>query len=353
MVVALLAVLSVQAAGKNLLWDTEHLLALNSDDDEYKSIVRDAELYLKQPIPLITEKLETLSGDNHNYESLATYFWPNQEDSTASYVVRDGHKNPERLKYDGNKINVFARHCSILAKAYAITHDAKYSDRWIEEVSSWFIDEETIMNPHLEYAQIIKNRNNNQGQYFGIIDAYVLIDVVESIELMRKEKVLNNDEYNNIQSWFWQFSSWLETSALGKSMDSAPNNLSIAYDIMMCEFLSLCGNEQAIVQRANSFTRKRLYKQFLANGSQPEEMKRAKPISYCIYNLQHVLDFCRIMQNNGIKYYRQNRRRIDAAIEFVERHLTYEGVLVKAEESQRTHYMKQLDDMKAAFKQLR
>jgi len=317
LLIIVLFVTTYMSAQPVLKWDVQKLMALSPSNLEYKSILRNADKFLSEECPLVTNKEKTFSGDVHNYESLSTYFWENEKDPSARWVAKDGQKNPERLKYDGAKINIFYNRCKYLAQAYCLTSDTRYSEQYLADVKSWFVNKQTRMIPNMEYAQIIPNDNGNRGKAYGIIDAYVLTDVVESLILMRQKNVINKNVENKIKKWFKKFSNWLRKSEKGMEQRSASNNLSIAYDVMMCEFYYYIGDKKRYEQIVGQFLSDRLEKQFLPDGTQPHELKRAKPISYSIYNLELVLDFCTMQWHSGVDYYSQNRQLIDAAMDYV------------------------------------
>ena len=327
---------TVQASAtidKPLIWNIDTLHSSTIAGFSRNDILRQANECLRSPMLPVTIKKQSFSGNLHNYESLSTYFWPNPQNPKASYVSRDGEKNPERLDYDGDKINVLARRAKILSLAYYMTGNAQYAWQWQEDLNLWFVRKFTKMAPNMNYAQIIRNRNNNQGMYYGIIDAYVFIDVIESIYLMRHCHAIKQSTDRKIQKWFKKFTLWLEMSNHGKQMDSAPNNLSLAYDVMLCAFKLYYDENLPLNSICDMFTRRRLERQVLPDGSQPEELKRATPITYCIYNLEHVIDFSLMLKSMGVDYYKQHAARIDAAYNFIQQNLTLRNRLNTSEQN--------------------
>ena len=320
-------------AQKPLVWDIERLEVLKPSDSGGKSILHNANIYIEQECPLITDKDSSFSGSKHNYESLSTYFWPQEGNPSAPWINKDGQKNPERLKYDGAKINTFSYRCKYFAQAYIITADTQYAEQYLKDVKSWFVDKKTKMNPNFEYAQIVPNTLNNHGRPHGIIDAYVMIDVVESLMLMRQKGVVDQTTDKKIKKWFIKFSTWLRESDNGIKQSQYNSNLSLAYDVMMCEFYHYIGDYYHYNGIVSRFANERLEKQFMLDGSQPQELKRAKPMSYCIYNLEHVLDFC-VMQNSiGKNFYILHKQLIDAAANYIANKLDDVNSLIDAEKS--------------------
>lgn len=316
------------------------------------TIKEKANQLLNSEIPTITKKKHKFSNSKHNYESLATYFWPNPDDAKASWVSYDGKKNPERLKYDGEKIDRFAEECSCLSDAFSQTHNMDYKKRWNKYIRTWFIKPTTRMYPNMEYAQIIVNRDNNHGQYYGIIDGYVFIKVIRSIETMETNDGIDAKTLQQLKNWFKQYAIWLQTSENGKLQADAPNNLSVAYDVMLCEFLAFSGDTAQAIQIGKEFPKKRLMSQIAADGSQTEELKRAKPISYSLYNLGHIYEFCAMQKRYGNHIYQDNKELLDKAIKYIEDVLNHPEQINETEKDDTAYNKKLLAYWKRLFKEL-
>lgn len=316
---------------KPLIWDLDTTDANLFNGMSRREIIRRADSYLQTAAPTITEKKISFSGNIHNYESLSIYFWPNPDNPSAPYICKDGERNPEYLEYDGNKINILSTRAKILSCAFFLTGHRQYAEQWKRDIQSWFVTKATRMNPNMEYAQVIRNHNNNHGQYYGIIDAYVLIDVVESVYLMQYCNAVDKKTVKKTRQWFKQFYSWLETSEMGRKISTAPNNLSLAYAVMLADFRTFAaGTVNASTLHTSLFSRL-MEQQLKIDGSQPEELKRAKPMSYCIYNLEHVIDYCLLTQSLGTPFYPFHRAHIDAAFRFIRQRLDNPSLMPLAE----------------------
>lgn len=326
------------------------ILAVAAEDSI--AVIKKANTYMQAPIPVVTDKAKQFSSNKHNYESLSTYFWENPADVNASWIYRDGEKNPERLNFDGDKINQLSYHCKYFSQAYRLTHDNTFKKRYNKEVYNWFLRPSTKMLPNMEYAQIVVNRDNNRGTYIGIIDGYVLIDVVNSIELMRQEKAISKLRYHQLQSWFSQFSEWLQTSENGQKQAAAANNLSIAYDVMLCRFMIFAGDIVGARELGNTFIKDRLSKQIAEDGSQPEELKRAKPIAYHIYNLQHIYDIMKMQQELGNDIYTPNKAMMKKALLYIQYLIDHIEELAPKEINDKNYQSMALKQLKINFESL-
>ena len=60
------------------------------------------------------------------------------------------------------------------------------------------------MNPHMLYAQAIYGKVTGRG--IGLIDAYHLVEVAQSVKVLEKNGGISTDEAEQIKSWFSEFS---------------------------------------------------------------------------------------------------------------------------------------------------
>lgn len=57
--------------------------------------------------------------------------------------------------------------------AYKITGNASYADTAAWFIDTWFINNDTYMNPNIEYAQVIRGANgSHNGTHFGVLDLH-------------------------------------------------------------------------------------------------------------------------------------------------------------------------------------
>src|SRR5688572_25626803 len=115
------------------------------------SLVKRADGFLKmKPVSVMDKTITPVSGNKHDYMSQAPYFWYDSTKPTGlPYKRKDGVRNPEIYKitdrtYLGNLDNA----TRTLALAWYITGDEKYAAKSSELLRTWFLDENTKMNPH-------------------------------------------------------------------------------------------------------------------------------------------------------------------------------------------------------------
>ena len=115
--------------------------------------------------------------------SFAPYWWPNctgvgntteltQEEvwTECPYVVRDGQFNPDaREVNDIGNFEDMANAILYSALAWVINGSASYAENVASWVDTWFLDDTTGMNPNLNYAQMQRGPDGQNGTHTGIL----------------------------------------------------------------------------------------------------------------------------------------------------------------------------------------
>ena len=162
----LLVMIIVNAASaqlpKVLLMDANRLAEVKKKwQDKDANVLRLTDSLQKQangflsmkPVSVMEKQFTPVSGNKHDYMSQAPYFWyDSTKPNGLPYMRKDGVRNPEIYKitdrtYLGNLENATRG----LSLAWYITGDEKYAVKSAELLKTWFLDENTKMNPHLEY----------------------------------------------------------------------------------------------------------------------------------------------------------------------------------------------------------
>lgn len=314
------SIATLNIAARPLIWDVDALKILISapQSKEYKDIIARANsICMKAPIS-VTEKTECHSGDKHNYESLSIYYWPNPSDPKGPYIVKDGETNPECKNYDQPRLSQLNYNTHWLAQAYFLTHERTFYEAFVKQIDTWFITPSTRMNPNFEYSQFIPGKNNGKGCAAGLIDAYNFIDVIESIELVNEVNSIGRKRIKSIKKWFKAFSQWMQESEQGKAEEKATNNHGTAYDITLYYFSQYIGNKKTCKNIVKNFASKRINPQINEDGKQPEELKRTKAFHYSVYNIEHLVAFCKIQSNLGNDYINKEGYRIKLALNYLQ-----------------------------------
>ncbi len=284
----------------------------------YQELIRKANQELNRTIPSIKDKEITAKSNNkQDYISIGRYWWPDTTQLDGlPYIRKDGVPNPEIKKLDRYKLDRLTHAVSCLTYAYHFTNDEKYARKAMEHIRMWFIDKNTRMNPHLNFAQVIRGHNKDNGRSEGIIDTYGFINMVQCFELLSESSAMSKREYQELKKWFSDFLNWLLTSELGKQCAQAKNNHAVAYDVQVVAYALFTENENIAKEVIANFPKKRLHKQINSDGSQPYELDRTLAMHYSIFNLNHILDFCTLAQKIDIDLY-SKEESIEKAIAYL------------------------------------
>lgn len=301
------------------LWDIDNIQQLKNKgrgNAEFMNWVNAANTFVKTAGPTVMDKPKTWSGDKHNYETVAPYYWPDPNNPQGKYIVLDGKMNPDYNLYDRNRLDELAVRCKTLAIAYYLTGDTSYSTAWLRDMNRWFVDKATKMYPQFDYAQIIPT-HTSMGVPGGIIEAYVFTDVVDGILLMDSLGVLSTKVSKAYKKWFKSFVKWMNVSYDGALRFKNTDNIGTAYDVLLYSLSIYTNNTKQCDEIERSFANLRLYSQIEQSGAQTQELQRTLSVKYSIYNLSHIIDLCTMSQKRGKDIYGENKKLIDNAYSFL------------------------------------
>lgn len=307
-----------------LVWDIESIDAMRrniTEDDEAQKIIQRADNYCNmEPLAVVGNKVLHFAPNEHYFCSMGPYRWPDP-DNPGKYIARDGVVNPNRLKYDSQKLTDLVIRCKYLSQAFYLTKSEKYYTAFLNQMQAWFINEDTYMYPNFEYAQVIPGHNDNKGTSTGMIDAYPFNTVIESIRLLDFTKRIDQHTMRELRSWFRDFANWAEDN-YGKFMrEKGMQNISVAYDVTMINMYLFAGDTKKAKRIADEFADRRIYKQIMEDGSMPGELSRTNAFSYSVYNLTHIIDFCYLVRYWDKQYYSKHGERIDRAFNFLQKYI--------------------------------
>lgn len=264
------------------------------------ALKQQADRALKQPPLTVVDDLTPPSGDPHDYMSLSIYWWPNPDTPDGlPYVERDGEVNPEVNQYDEPKLNLMASTVETLALAYYFTDYEPYAEHAARLLRTWFIDEKTRMNPNLNHGQFVPGKNTGSRQ--GIIETAILATkVIDSVGLLALSPSWTKTDQAQLQTWFESYREWLRTSWLGIQEAFRTNNHGMWYDVQLASFDRFVGDDAAAKRRLTSITPLRISNQVESDGSQPQELRRARGFDYSLYNLDAMFTLASIGEKLGI-----------------------------------------------------
>ena len=262
-----------------------------------KAIIKlhhDADELMRHELVAVTDKTFVApSGDKHDYVSLSPYFWPDPASPNGlPYVLRDGETNPEAKKYDSGRLGKMCHNIETFTLAYYLSGQEDYAERAARQLRRWFLDPDTRMNPHLNYAQIVKGKN--EGSRWGIIDTWPLIHVVDGVALLEGSKAWTTTDTRAMINWFADYLTWLRTSNLGNAEANANNNHAVYYDVQVADFAMFTGQKNLARDVLAAAGSKRIQTQIEPDGSMPAELARTKSLSYSLFNLNAFFTLARL-----------------------------------------------------------
>ena len=177
-----------------------------------------------------------------------------------------------------------------LAAAWLLTHDERYSEQAALHLRAWFLSRDTAMNPNLQYAQAIHGRTTGRG--IGIIDTLQLVEVARAASVLAASGSLSPDEMQRLRRWFADYLRWMTTSEHGIDERDTKSNHASSWVAQVAEFSLFTGNAALTAECRRRFRQILLPSQMAPNGSFPEELRRTKPYSYSLFNLEVMSGIC-------------------------------------------------------------
>jgi len=260
----------------------------NSDIKEIVAVMlKEADKALKQPARSVMDKSDvSVSGDKHDYYSVAPYWWPNPDTPDGlPYINKDGVWNyKERAKTDADAFNQTCGNMQKLGLAYYFTGNEIYANKATELVRVWFLDKATKMNPNLNYGQAIKGiRAGSPGG--GVLEGLGFTKVLDGIALIDDSDAWSEENQANLKSWFTQYNTWLHETEFGKAAANPTNNIGTWYHVQAVYLYLYLGETEKAKNLAKAGFDKLLDIQFSQDGAQPQEARRTKSFAYYNYNL--------------------------------------------------------------------
>ncbi|CAE7221817.1 unnamed protein product [Rhizoctonia solani] len=256
------------------------------------------------------------SGDKHDFMSLRPYFWPDcsgvgnttrltdkQIYTTCPYVRRDGEFNPDvRMVNDTGAFQAMADSIFYNALAWSFTKDRGYSRNIANAINTWFLAPDTLMNPSLNYSQLLRGPGEQTGTHTGILDLKCMSKLTSGILVLRKGKAPEWTQAldDGLNAWAKQYISWLTTSQMGLEEKVSPNNHGSFYFNQLASLQVLVGDMAGAKTTINEYFNSIYQDQITANGDQPLETARTRPYHYRSYNLAAMVVNAKIGAYVGI-----------------------------------------------------
>jgi hypothetical protein len=261
------------------------------------SVMKEADWALLQnPETVTASRAVRSAGGVHDFFSEGDYWWPDPRHVDSPYIQRDGMTNPDNFVDHRRAMIRFSRVMGALASAYLINPDERYAEQAFRHARAWFMDVETLMSPHLKFAQAIKGRFTGRG--IGIIDTIHLLEVARALQVLENSKSALKADYIIFRNWFADYLGWLTTHPYGLDESRALNNHGTCWTLQVAGFASFTGNDSLLQVCRERFQDIHLPGQMAADGSFPKEIARTKPYGYSLFNLDAMVMICQVLENS-------------------------------------------------------
>jgi hypothetical protein len=174
------------------------------------------------------------------------------------------------------------------------------------------------MYPHLKFAQAIKGKVTGRG--IGIIDTIHLIEIALAIEALEESKSWTKEDVAAIKNWFKEYLTWITTHQYGIDERDTKNNHATCWVFQTAAFAKLVGDTTTTLYCNNRFKNILLPNQMAADGSFPLEIRRTKPYSYSLFNLEAMAGICQLLSTDNDNLWQftlPDGRNMKKAIDFM------------------------------------
>jgi len=253
---------------------------------------RERALLELEPPTVVRKKVLPASGDIHDYLSIAPYWWPSPDTPDGlPWVERDGHYNRRTLDIpDKPGLYALIDLVSVLGNAYRLIGRDAYAEKAASCLRAWFLAPATRMNPNLNFGQSIPGRAD--GRPMGLIETREIGRLLDGGGMIEGSAAWSLADGDRLREWVRDFLDWMAASPLAQAERAAPNNHAtwyLAQSAAMCLFVGDDDEAALVVQQGRPLSER----QIAADGSQPEELRRANSRHYYLFNL---LGFCRLAE---------------------------------------------------------
>lgn len=229
------------------------------------------------------------------------YWWPDcsnvhntteltQEEiwTQCNYVQRDGQFNPDRsLVNDTGAFAVLSNAVFYNVLAYRITGNDDYAAKASRFIDVWFVNNDTYMNPNLNYAQVIRGANGGKmGAHTGVLDLHCMTKVVSAIIVMRAmgASAWTASLDTAMNAWATKYLDWLLTSPIALEEKAATNNHGSFYFAQTAAVQILISDYEGAKDMLMQYFNGIFKRQIDAKGEQPFEAARTRATHYRAYN---------------------------------------------------------------------
>ena len=253
-------------------------------------------VFTAQPACVTQFKSKAASGNPHDFYSEGMYEWPNPKDPDGPHITRDGLPNPGRFHFHRTALEQTTQNSHLLACAGYYLDKPEYLKKAAHLLNVWFLDKETMMNPHLEYAQAVQGRCIGRG--IGIIDTKTFIKVIFAADLLRLAGGFD-ELIAGLKNWFGRYLTWLTTSKNGNDEKNEGNNHASWWTVQTMAYAIFTQN-RSVFEQCCDWYRTAILPQMNDAGTFPRETERTRSYFYSLFNLQAYSLICEMAHLQGV-----------------------------------------------------
>ena len=273
----------------------------------------------QEPVTITKFRAKLSEGGPNDFYSNGDYWWPNPKTTNGlPYINRDGQTNPDNFVAHRQVVRQMGDAVAVLGAAYKISGDDKYAAKAAELLRVFFLDENTRMNPNLQYAQAVPGVSPGRGT--GIIDTLHLVEIPKAIEAMKQSPAFPPEVLAGMEKWFADYVAWMTTSKNGLEEANSLNNHAVAFWLQVAVFADFNRDQANLAECRRRFTEVFVPKQMTNDGGFPRELARTKPYGYSIFQLDNMVTLCQVLstkENDLWNFALPDGRRIRRAVEFL------------------------------------
>jgi Alginate lyase len=271
-------------------------------NDSTKYLFAQANSFLsKRPTSVMDKTQLPASGDRHDFLDLAPFCWPDPKSPNGlPYICQDKMGvNPEFYAIpDYENMRDMIKRVKTLALAYHFSQNESYASKAADLLRVWFLNGDTKMNPNMQYAEVIRGKNN--GTNAGIIGGKDFPEIIDSLDMIGNSQSWTSEDQKGMKLWFTHYLDWLMNSTAGIQEGKSRNNHGTWYNVQVSA-IALFLNKSEITEKFLQKTKLELIPvQILPDGRQPLELRRASSLDYSVFNLLGLFKLANIGEHVGI-----------------------------------------------------
>ena len=276
-----------------------------------KKLYAEADQLLAEPEQSVTFKIvPAFSGNQHDYISLSKYDWPNPNTADGlPWIKRDGVTNPDCEKYDFFRLVKMCRSVGVLAAATQLSGQSIYAEKAGRFLKCWFLEPETAMTPHLNFAQFVPG--NPTGSSWGLIDSHFFCPLLEAVSSLPCNAEWTPVNQEQLKHWYTDYFLWLISNPLPVKEEKAFTNHGTWYDAQLIAIAMFLQQPDLAKRQIMEKSIPRLDVQLLYNGLQPYEITRTLSLSYSVFNLEAWSRIAAYAKVLGIDLWNQRSCSVD------------------------------------------